>query len=63
MRISTGMCLLLLFVCLFVCLFTILFTELFKWLDQNKDGYLDIVEMAKGVAYLCRFENTKRIQS
>eukprot|EP00800_Vazella_pourtalesii_P019812 TRINITY_DN687_c0_g1_i4.p1 TRINITY_DN687_c0_g1~~TRINITY_DN687_c0_g1_i4.p1 ORF type:complete len:1290 (+),score=322.70 TRINITY_DN687_c0_g1_i4:294-4163(+) len=38
-------------------------TELFKWLDQNKDGYLDIVEMAKGVAYLCRFENTKRIQT
>ena len=39
------------------------FTELFKWLDQNQDNYLDIVEMAKGVACLCRFENNKRVES
>ncbi|KAI6646793.1 Ubiquitin carboxyl-terminal hydrolase 32-like [Oopsacas minuta] len=38
-------------------------TELFNWLDQNQDGYLDIVEMAKGVAYLCRFENNKRVET
>ena len=40
-----------------------LFTELFKFLDQNRDNYLDIVEMAKGVAFLCRFDNNKRVES
>ena len=40
-----------------------LFLELFLWLDRNKDGILDIVEMAKGIAFLCRFPNNDRIES
>ena len=46
-----------------MCYYLCLQLELFQWLDKNEDGHLDIVEMAKGIAFLSRFDNKKRIES